>query len=908
MGKRYLNSKPIFKQPKIDWGNPYSRALVLAVPFNEGMGIYAYNAVKPNGINDGILASAGLILPTWTRSKYGPAITTVAANTQYVQFGVIAELNGAKLCSMVCFGNRQAGKVWTVGRNDGTLVGDPHCFNMLLYSDNNFYFQLGDGTAQFTQITTASSAAPVGDFSIAATFNSSIAGNAAINMYVNGISMLHNVAGGGSPNGNGLDTNSVNFWVGNDQNDASYADGRFDLVLLYVGRVLSPGEVAALHNNPWQVFQNIQPRSSFNPTSSSNIIFLFSSSYFQSDGDLLLTNGKINQGRTSFVGDGDIFVTNGRIIKLLESFSNDGNFNEISGKIAKSILTLTGDGNFSSTDGRISNIQISLVGDGNLTLSDGRKSSLSSSFSNDGNFSEISGRISKSILVVTGDGDFSTNDGRISQLYNSYILAGDYSQTDGRKSQAVLSAVGDGNLTMTDGRFSTQSTSFSNDGSLISYMDGRKSVLQTPYVGDGDLTLTNRSLLGGKLSLIQDGNLSLSAGKLITFSTNIIADTSVNIVNGRISQLTNTFIGDSSLTTADGKLCKSLISYVGDGNLSENGIKLTGGNTSFSNDGNLSSTAGKVCKVYENYTLDGDLVVVGGVIGFQFLFANASFQNDGDLTVAPGKRITSSIIAVADGDFNSTAGRLLKSTNSLVGDSTLSITDGKICQFVTQYILEGGFSARDNVLFGTTINFINFGDLSVVAGMTGFSTLSSTASWQADGDLNISPGKICQTQIAVTADGNVVLNGIRLYSKQVSFSCDGNMSFNGIRAVNRLMSFVGDADCSLSVGRVTKLQLSLNNAGDFFEEIRSTGFTPTPVAGNIYIDCEADLSINGGVIHAVNLTITGDGDVHVRGPAAVGLDYLIRFSLIGERTFNFSLTTAPTLNFKLKAINKIVGV
>lgn len=231
----------------IDWSHPLAAGLVLAAPLNEGAGGKTFNAANQAG-NIGVFQT-GSASPTWTSGPYGNAITTVSASSQYADFGDIPTLSGATRASMFCLGNRSSGNLWTTSR--GTSTGER--FEIFAYTNNSVFFIAESGAELYGYCN-----APTGDFSMAMTYDGAQSSTAAgLGGYVNGAAQSLT-----SPDvwaGGAIASGTYDVLLGKEISDNLFSDGRYDLFMVWVGRVLTSSDVATLHANPWQLFTPPQP-------------------------------------------------------------------------------------------------------------------------------------------------------------------------------------------------------------------------------------------------------------------------------------------------------------------------------------------------------------------------------------------------------------------------------------------------------------------------------------------------------------------------------------------------------------------------------------------------------------------------------------------------------------------------
>lgn len=231
----------------IDLRHPLAAGLVGAWVLNEGCGPVVYNAVRSRNVNNGILQT-GTAAPTWTSGRYGAALAMASASTQYVNCGVIPELDGCRQATIFAAGARASGTVWTLGRSGGTY--DRFC--IFIYSNETIYLPLDN---LFDGFGICASAAPTGNFSMGFVFDSVLSNP--LRGYINGRNDVLTSSGSGYPVQGGTIPASVSSWlIGRDINDAVYTTGRHDLAFLWAGRALDATEIGDLHDDPWQLFRS----------------------------------------------------------------------------------------------------------------------------------------------------------------------------------------------------------------------------------------------------------------------------------------------------------------------------------------------------------------------------------------------------------------------------------------------------------------------------------------------------------------------------------------------------------------------------------------------------------------------------------------------------------------------------
>jgi myo-inositol-hexaphosphate 3-phosphohydrolase len=120
------------------------------------------------------------------------------------------------------------------------------------------------------------------------------------------------------------------------------------------------------------------------------------------------------------------------------------------------------------------------------------------------------------------------------------------------------------------------------------------------------------------------------------------------------------------------------------------------------------------------------------------------------------------------------------------------------------------------------------------------------------------------------------------------------------------MDWVGDGNLSItSTGRNSYLNFSFNGEADLFEQLVQTG--TLEITGNTSLIGYGDLSVKGGIKYPVDFVLTADGNLIVTGPAQVGTDYIVRFSLQGPNVFNFTLKEISLANFSLQGTKVVMG-
>ncbi len=210
----------------------------------EGAGTRSANLLTPT-YNDATIHNA----PTWAMGPYGQSLATASASTQYLDCGQVTQLNGASQATIFVAGNRATGKLWVAGRNAATTV-----VQVLFYTDNNAYLSVATGTVGAYNTMSA----PTGNFTFAmiydGTQSSASDGFARVRGYLNGVAQT--LTSGGANTIPATIPTSTNTWqIGADVGQSRYSDGRYDVCYLWVGRVLSAGEIALLHGNPSCIFE-----------------------------------------------------------------------------------------------------------------------------------------------------------------------------------------------------------------------------------------------------------------------------------------------------------------------------------------------------------------------------------------------------------------------------------------------------------------------------------------------------------------------------------------------------------------------------------------------------------------------------------------------------------------------------
>ena len=251
-----------YQKPPVGIGlrrdNYYASGLVGAWLLNEGTGATAHNLVTP-GLNDAAFGSS-THAPTWsvaTKPGFNFGLTTVASSQQYANAGVIQALNGATQASLMIFGNLYGTTTSSlaVGRSLGasSSPANSYAFAITRYQSSFIGANIGTGGASPYNIAPYYTPGGSGDTAVTLTFDGTQSTQAnRVAMYVGGALGVYHSGTETFPTALGTSTTAP-FEIGGDSLAGLYSDCRYDLVLLWVGRVLTQADVLRLIADPWQI-------------------------------------------------------------------------------------------------------------------------------------------------------------------------------------------------------------------------------------------------------------------------------------------------------------------------------------------------------------------------------------------------------------------------------------------------------------------------------------------------------------------------------------------------------------------------------------------------------------------------------------------------------------------------------
>ncbi len=195
--------------------------------------------VSGQGNNGYYIAGAGTNTSTTTvPGKIGQAMNFDGTD-DYVTAGnitAIDSINQATLCGWM-YRNSTADTIAF-----GTRALDTHRFNLLWYSDNNLYFQYGNGSNNSYAFVSLPS---TGWFYACIVFDGTLVGNARVSGYVNGVVQTLGYGASLPPSSLASNANQGPFIIGRETSNR-FSKGNIDDVRLYA-RTLSASEILQLY-------------------------------------------------------------------------------------------------------------------------------------------------------------------------------------------------------------------------------------------------------------------------------------------------------------------------------------------------------------------------------------------------------------------------------------------------------------------------------------------------------------------------------------------------------------------------------------------------------------------------------------------------------------------------------------
>ena len=224
----------------VDWSHPLARGLAGAWPLNERAGLVVSNAASCGHTNNGALVNG----PTWGPGPNGSAVNMVSASSQYIECGNFPALNGASQVTMFLSGLEGASnKNWMFGR----ITTGIQRIGLIQFSNGSLYAFANSGGGDFyIQVATVVPLSTLG-----LTFDGAQPTNPTkLVFYINGKATTTGYYGTpGTQILSSTDTVQMGRYAA-----TNYSDGLYDTALMWIGRALTPGEMASIHANPWQLY------------------------------------------------------------------------------------------------------------------------------------------------------------------------------------------------------------------------------------------------------------------------------------------------------------------------------------------------------------------------------------------------------------------------------------------------------------------------------------------------------------------------------------------------------------------------------------------------------------------------------------------------------------------------------